>query len=83
MEVDVAEWVDRRGEEAGDDGRGLVLDDDRGAGDMGAGANASTDDPRPAVLAVARDEFRHRGMHDGARNAGLSDHNFFRYLSIV
>jgi hypothetical protein len=39
---------------------------------MGAGANASTDDPRPAVLAVARDEFRHRGMHDGARNAGLS-----------
>ncbi len=31
VEIDVAERVEAGGEEAGDDGRGLVLDDDRRA----------------------------------------------------
>src|SRR5713226_3551922 len=35
VELDIAELVDRCGEEAGGDGRGLVFDDDRGAGDLG------------------------------------------------
>ncbi len=54
-ELDVAERVDPRVEDAADDGRGLVFDDDGGAGDDGAGHQvASLVDRAIRTLSVER-----------------------------
>src|SRR6516162_11241150 len=64
-QLNIAESVDLRVEQAADDGRGLVFDDDGGAGDKGAGSEIA------ALVDRDFDKLAGLGVEDGADPRGL------------